>query len=83
MTPRNTDYAASQLLSPTQSKAACALLAWNQQELAQRAQIGIFTVADFERGKRTPTFNNIEAMRAAFTMLASVSPTVGFKVLIL
>jgi transcriptional regulator with XRE-family HTH domain len=76
MTSQNPDDMISQLLSPTQSKAARALLAWNQQELAQRAQIGISTVADFERGKRTPTLNNIEAMRAAFTM-AGISFTNG------
>lgn len=53
-------------ISTAQCKAARALLAWNQQELAQRAQIGVSTVADFERGKRTPTEDNLEAMIAAF-----------------
>ncbi len=53
-------------LIPTQSKAARALLAWNQQELAQRAQLGTSTIADFERGKRTPTEANVEAMVKAF-----------------
>ena len=53
-------------LTPAQSKAARALLAWNQQELAQRAQLGVSTIADFERGKRTPTDGNIEAMINAF-----------------
>jgi transcriptional regulator with XRE-family HTH domain len=62
----NTSDHIEQTLSPSQSKAARALLAWNQQELAQRAQIGVSTVADFERGKRIPTSNNIEAMTAAF-----------------
>lgn len=53
-------------LSPVQCKAARALLAWNQQDLAQRAQLGVSTIADFERGKRTPTESNIEAMVKAF-----------------
>jgi transcriptional regulator with XRE-family HTH domain len=54
------------MISPVQCKAARALLAWNQQELAQRAQLGVSTIADFERGKRTPTEGNIEAMVKAF-----------------
>jgi len=53
-------------LTPVHCKAARALLAWNQQELAQRAQLGVSTIADFERGKRTPTDSNIEAMINAF-----------------
>ena len=53
-------------ITPAQCKAARALLAWNQQELAQRAQIGVSTIADFERGKRTPTDSNIQAMVNAF-----------------
>ena len=53
-------------LNPTQSKAARALLGWNQQELAQRANVAASTVADFERGKRSPVANNLEAMRVAF-----------------
>ncbi|WP_263350006.1 helix-turn-helix domain-containing protein [Acidicapsa acidisoli] len=54
-------------LTPAECKAARALLAWNQQELARLAQLGVSTIADFERGKRTPTESNIEAMVKAFT----------------
>ena len=53
-------------LTPSQCKAARALLAWNQQELAQRAKLATSTIADFERGKRTPTGENIEAIVTAF-----------------
>jgi transcriptional regulator with XRE-family HTH domain len=57
------------IISPTltaaQSRAARALLAWTQQELARRAKVGASTVADFERGQRTPVQNNAEAMRSA------------------
>jgi transcriptional regulator with XRE-family HTH domain len=52
--------------SPTQCRAARALLGWNQQDLAQRAKVGTSTVADFEREKRTPVGANIEAITAAF-----------------
>ena len=52
-------------ITPAQSKAARALLGWTQQDLAQRANVAISTVADFERGKRSPVSNNLDAMRSA------------------
>jgi transcriptional regulator with XRE-family HTH domain len=52
-------------ITSSQIRAARALLAWNQQELANRAKVASSTVADFERGKRSPVANNLEAMRAA------------------
>lgn len=52
-------------LSPKQIRAARALLAWSQQELAKKAGVAASTVADFERGHRTPVPNNAEAMRTA------------------
>src|SRR5215475_11154911 len=53
------------LLSPAQIRAARALLAWSQQDLARAAHVGPSTVADFERGHRTPVANNADAMRNA------------------
>ena len=50
-------------LTPKQSRAGRALLAWSQQELAKKAGVAASTVADFERGHRTPVPNNAEAMR--------------------
>jgi DNA-binding XRE family transcriptional regulator len=50
-------------LTPEQVKAARALLAWTQQELAGKAKLATSTVADFERGSRTPVSNNAQAMR--------------------
>lgn len=52
-------------LSPRQIKAARALLAWSQQDLAKVAKVATSTVADFERGQRTPVANNAQAIRAA------------------
>lgn len=52
-------------LTPPQARAARALLAWSQQDLATKANIATSTVADFERGRRTPVPQNAEAMRAA------------------
>jgi transcriptional regulator with XRE-family HTH domain len=52
-------------LSPAQSRAARALLAWSQQDLSKHARVDVSTVADFERGQRTPVANNLDALRAA------------------
>jgi transcriptional regulator with XRE-family HTH domain len=52
-------------LSPAQLRAARALLAWSQQDLAREAHVAASTVADFERGYRTPVANNADAMRGA------------------
>ncbi len=52
-------------LTPRQSRAGRALLAWSQQKLAKDAGIAVSTVADFERGQRTPAANSTDAMRAS------------------
>ena len=52
-------------LNPRRVKAARALLAWSQQDLAKAANVATSTVADFERGRRTPVANNAQAIRAA------------------
>lgn len=52
-------------LTPRIIKAARALLAWSQQDLAKAAKVATSTVADFERGQRTPVANNAQAIRSA------------------
>lgn len=52
-------------LTPRHVRAARALLAWSQQDLAKAAGVATSTVADFERGRRTPVANNAQAIRAA------------------
>jgi transcriptional regulator with XRE-family HTH domain len=52
-------------LTSGQVKAARALLAWSQKELAVKARVATSTVADFERESRTPVANNIQAIRDA------------------
>ena len=52
-------------ITPAQVKAARALLAWSQQELAAAARVSQSTVADFERAARTPVPNNAMAIREA------------------
>ncbi|KER73656.1 XRE family transcriptional regulator [Burkholderia cepacia] len=53
----------SDILLPEQVKAARALLAWSQQDLARKSRVATSTVADFERGVRTPVANNAQAIR--------------------
>jgi hypothetical protein len=53
-------------MTPELCRAGRALLAWTQRELARRAQTAVSTVADFERGSRTPIPNSIDAIAAAF-----------------
>lgn len=50
-------------LTPRHVRAARALLAWSQQDLAKGAGVATSTVADFERGQRTPVANNANAIR--------------------
>ncbi|MDQ0513412.1 helix-turn-helix domain-containing protein [Ancylobacter amanitiformis] len=51
--------------APEHVRAARALLAWSQADLARAASVAVSTVADFERGLRTPVVNNAQAMKDA------------------
>lgn len=48
---------------PEQVRAARSLLGWSQQDLASKAGVAVSTVADFERGQRSPVPNNALAIR--------------------
>jgi transcriptional regulator with XRE-family HTH domain len=52
-------------MSPEQCRAARGWLDWSQLDLAKRANVGISTVKDFEKGKRTPIANNLNALQGA------------------
>jgi ribosome-binding protein aMBF1 (putative translation factor) len=52
-------------MSPEQCRAARAWLAWSQQDLADRAHVGLSTVKTFESGLRKPIANNLVALRGA------------------
>ncbi|QPC90312.1 transcriptional regulator [Mesorhizobium sp. INR15] len=52
-------------MSPAQCRAARSLLDWTQPKLAERASIGLSTVVDFERKRRTVSGDAVAAIRAA------------------
>jgi len=52
-------------MTPEQCRAARAWLGLSQQELATRANVNKNTVYLFEAGQRTPTPNNLAALRRA------------------
>jgi transcriptional regulator with XRE-family HTH domain len=54
------------MLTPGQCRAARGLIGWNQQELADRAHIGIVTVHQFESGLSQPRRITLEVIRRAF-----------------
>lgn len=56
------------MLTADTCRGARGLLAWSQRELADRAQIGLSTVTDFERGSRAPMPSSIDAMEAALAL---------------
>ena len=50
-------------MSPDQCRAARGLLDWSQQKLADFAFVGLSTVRDFEKGRRTPHQNRLVAIQ--------------------
>ena len=55
------------MLAPEQSRAARAWLDWSQDDLAKKANVSLSTVRDFEKGRRVPIANNLEAIGRALT----------------
>ncbi|TPG52519.1 transcriptional regulator [Roseomonas nepalensis] len=52
-------------MSPVTCRAARALLAWPQQQLASAANIGLSTVKSFEGGNTLPRRTSLDAMQRA------------------
>ena len=50
---------------PEQCRAARAWLDWSQDDLAVSAKVSLSTVKDFEKKRRNPIANNLEAMKRA------------------
>ncbi len=57
------------MLAPEQSRAARAWLGWSQDDLAKRAHVALSTVRDFEKGRRVPIKNNLDAIRLSLEMV--------------
>jgi transcriptional regulator with XRE-family HTH domain len=53
------------MVTPAQCRAARGLLGWSQQELAQRAKVGIVTVHQLETGISQPRRATLEVIRRA------------------
>ena len=66
MSNNSTDRLGNFLVSPAQCRGARGMLGWSQDQLAEAAKISRATIADFERGERTPTAANLIAIREAF-----------------
>src|SRR5262249_6547661 len=54
------------MITPEQSRAARGLLAWSQQELANKAGVGIVTVHQLEAGTSQPRRATLDVIRRAF-----------------
>src|SRR5258708_37079403 len=54
------------MITPEQSRAARGLLAWSQQELANKARVGIVTVHQLEAGTSQPRSATLDVIRRAF-----------------
>jgi len=54
------------MVTPEQCRAARALLAWSQQQLASAARVAIVTVQQFEIGRSQPRRATLDVIRRAF-----------------
>jgi transcriptional regulator with XRE-family HTH domain len=53
------------IMTPAQSRAARALIEWTQPRLAEAAKLGLSTVVDFEKSRRTVSQEAVDAIRQA------------------
>ncbi len=54
------------MITPSQCRAARGLLEWSQQDLAERAQVGVVTVHQLEANTSEPRRATLQAIRRAF-----------------
>lgn len=52
-------------MMPEQCRAARGMLGWSQAKLAETADVGKQTIADYERGARTPYDRTLRDLRLA------------------
>ncbi|WP_342211505.1 transcriptional regulator [Blastochloris tepida] len=53
------------IMTPAQCRAARALIEWTQPRLAEAAKLGLSTVVDFEKSRRSVSEDAIAAIRLA------------------
>ena len=63
------DTDSGQAVSPSQCRAARALVDISQERLAELASVGVSTVRDFEAGRRQPRAGSLASMRTALADL--------------
>jgi transcriptional regulator with XRE-family HTH domain len=56
------------VMSPSQCKAARALLGITQDQLAGRAKVGLSTVIDYERGRRAVSDEKVQDIQIALEL---------------
>ena len=66
------------VFTPRHVKAVRAWLGWSAEELAIKANCGVSTVRDFERGARNPILANLKAIRSALEAEGIVLTEHGF-----
>jgi predicted transcriptional regulator len=54
------------MISSAQCRAARGLLAWSQQDLAEKSGVGIVTIHQLEAGTSQPRRSTIDVVRRAF-----------------
>jgi len=65
------------MITPEQSRAGRALINWSQTQLAEASNLGLSTIRDFEKGRRTPTPNNLMAIKMALSNFIEFIPENG------
>jgi transcriptional regulator with XRE-family HTH domain len=54
------------MITPAQCRAARGLLDWTQQELADRARVGVVTIRQLEAGDTAPRRATLDVIQRAF-----------------
>jgi transcriptional regulator with XRE-family HTH domain len=66
----SSEVAEKMSFTPSQCRAARALLNWSQAQLAEASKVAIKTIADFEREDRVPYERTLNDIREAFEIAA-------------
>lgn len=56
----------NKIITPEQCRAARAFLNWSQDDLSSKSGVAKATIADFERGKRTPYGRTLRDLQKVF-----------------